>query len=264
YGMFSDDEVMILLKRSFWGRGKYKYVPQLESFEDRKNHFGVLTQESHSSDGFDEQTKKLKEDMINGMLFEKIAFCDYLFKPMGAIVKYHSNEKDFVRNGDNSKDISLSRFIIEIHFPGFIHSKSDVIYSVIGNAKDTKVKLVTNSKNNTVQNDLNAIFTFYKEGGALLQFEINEAELTSHKVKKIFQHKGDTYIFETKKKYKGTDDGKGMDYQVYNLSLEYRYPSGFPVVLKYPKVVINDYKGTFAFWRDDQEFEDITMERATQ
>ena len=248
YDAFADDEVTVMLKRSFWGKGSYKYAPKLETLEDRITAFSNFIDEARESGGANKGSatsggaKKTEGGMVSGIILEQRSFCDYLFKPVAKIEKKEDKDKS-----KKSKDNRLSHFIIQIYFPGFIKWQSDVEFSMTGRSEQTSVKLATNSRENTIKNDINGRFTMTEEGQGLLQFEINEAELSAHKVKRVGQVQGVSYSLETETKYKGTDEGKGMNYQVYNLSVEYKYPAGFPVVLNYPKITIDDDKGTVSF-----------------
>ncbi|GGN39600.1 hypothetical protein UA24_20235 [Marinomonas sp. BSi20414] len=54
---------------------------------------------------------------------------------------------------------------------------------------------------------------------------------------------------------------KGMNYTYYQMTLEYKYPSGFPVTLRYPNITIDD-KWSLSFWRDQTEIDDFHLEQS--
>lgn len=130
------------------------------------------------------------------------------------------------------KEGDPSRFRLQILLPGFIPLTSDVrvlFQGVIEN--DKKTLLLSHSRENQWQvNRLDGRMEMLGDNLARLSLTIDEAVL----------------------KY---------DYVGYELALEYHKPAGYPVVLKYPKITIDDNKSFFEFWRSQTELEALELHK---
>ncbi|MCS7488719.1 hypothetical protein UA24_20275, partial [Marinomonas sp. BSi20414] len=240
HGMFVDDAATVLIKRSFWGNGDYKYEPNLETLKDRTDFFKALKQEE----------KKPEDSVIKAILKEQRAFCDYLFKPLAKITQSSKNDK------------GLSQFIIQVYLPGFIQWKSDVLFSITGRRGATSVELATQSRDNRWQmNNLKGAFSMSDDRTGLLIFEVDEATLDTHKIKKTGQMSRQN-TFTRRDNNTNEQSDKGMNYTSYQMTLEYKYPSGFPVTLRYPNITIDDDKWSLSFWRDQTEIDDFHLEQS--
>ncbi|MGD8234477.1 LysM peptidoglycan-binding domain-containing protein [Vibrio sp. TRT 1302] len=125
-----------------------------------------------------------------------------------------------------------SRFTLQILLPGFVPLTSDVSVYLQGFIEeDTKDLLVSHSQQKRWQtNLLNGKMSLLNSNTAILSFEVDEAELAT-------------------------------DYRFYQLALAYHNPAGYPVSLKYPKIIINDDKQWFEFWRSSSELESFEIEK---
>lgn len=240
HGMFVDDAATVLIKRSFWGNGDYKYGSDLGTLKDRMDFFKALKQKG----------KKPEDTVIKAILTEQRAFCDYLFKPLAKITQSSKNDK------------GLSKFIIQVYLPGFIQWKSDVLFSITGRRGGTSVELATQSRDNRWQmNNLKGAFSMSDERTGLLTFAVDEALLAKHKIKKTGQMSRQNTLTRHDNNT-NEQTGKGMNYTSYQMTLEYKYPSGFPVTLRYPNITIDDDKWSLSFWRDQTEIDDFHLEQS--
>ncbi|MCS7488767.1 hypothetical protein UA24_20530, partial [Marinomonas sp. BSi20414] len=122
-----------------------------------------------------------------------------------------------------------------------------VLFSITGRRGGTSVELASQSRDNRWQmNNLKGAFSMSDDRTGLLTFEVDEATLDTHKIKKTGQmsrhnaftgHDNDT----------NEQTAKGMNYTSYQMTLEYKYPSGFPVTLRYPNITIDDDKWSLSF-----------------
>lgn len=85
--------------------------------------------------------------------------------------------------------------------------------------------------------------------------------LDTHKIKKTGQMSRQNTLAR-RDNNTNEQTAKGMNYTSYQMTLEYQYPSGFPLILRYPNITIDDNKFALSFWRNQTEIEDFYLEQA--
>ena len=128
-------------------------------------------------------------------------------------------------------DNDFSQFNVKIILQGFMPLTSNIKLAMSGtfDTKDTNLLEVDTSKNAWKVNKVNAKIALLSDTVAQLVFEINEKVL-------------------------------GLDFSKYKMNLSYVSPSGYPVVLDYKKVEIDDTNTFLWLFSDDATFNKFEVE----
>ena len=128
-------------------------------------------------------------------------------------------------------DDDFSQFNVKIILQGFMPLTSNIKLAMSGtfDTKDTNLLEVDTSKNAWKVNKVNAKIALLSDTVAQLVFEINEKVL-------------------------------GMDFSKYKMNLSYVSPAGYPVVLDYKKVEIDDTNTFLWLFSDDATFNKFEVE----